>query len=258
MGRGVGGCGTKIRRRPAYPRRRVGCRIGFRQGDGQTPAGAIAGYGFVLRRAAEFFRGELLATMRILQSGDMRPEVLVGSWAGAFGQTQFMPSTYQRLAVDLDGDGRRDIVGSVPDALASAANYLKDAGWVSGQPWGYEVGLPANYRGPSGRRTRQALAHWDRLGIRRVDGTALSGNTAAALLLPSGAGDQRSSCSGTSTRFIRTTLRSLRSRSRTSPTAAAAAVRNSVANGRSWPVARRKRSCRTAMSADSMPAKQMA
>ena len=206
----------------------------------------------------KFFRGELLATMRILQSGDMRPEVLVGSWAGAFGQTQFMPSTYQRLAVDLDGDGRRDIVGSVPDALASAANYLKDAGWVSGQPWGYEVGLPANYRGPSGRRTRQALAHWDRLGIRRVDGTALSGNTAAALLLPSGAGDQRSSCSGTSTRFIRTTLRSLRSRSRTSPTAAAAAVRNSVANGRSWPVARRKRSCRTAMSADSMPAKQMA
>ncbi|MBI3371068.1 MAG: lytic murein transglycosylase [Betaproteobacteria bacterium] len=134
-----------------------------------------------------FFRGELLATMRILQSGDMRPEVLVGSWAGAFGQTQFMPSTYQRLAVDLDGDGRRDIVGSVPDALGSTANYLKDAGWVSGEPWGYEVRLPADYRGPSGRRTRQALVQWSRLGIRRVDGMDLSGAGPAALLLPSGA-----------------------------------------------------------------------
>lgn len=133
-----------------------------------------------------FFRGELLATMRILQSGDMRPEVLLGSWAGAFGQTQFMPSTYRRLAVDLDGDGRRDIVGSVPDALGSTANYLKDAGWVSGQPWGYEVRVPADYRGPSGRRTRQALAQWARLGIRQLEGTELSGAGPAALLLPAG------------------------------------------------------------------------
>ena len=102
-----------------------------------------------------FFRGELIATLRILQSGDMPPEDLAGSWAGAFGHTQFMPSTFQRLAVDFDGDGRRDIVGSVPDALGSTANFLKRAGWASGEPWGYEVRLPANYNGPSGRRTRQ-------------------------------------------------------------------------------------------------------
>jgi lytic murein transglycosylase len=134
-----------------------------------------------------FFRGELIATLRILQSGDMPAEALVGSWAGAFGQTQFMPSTFQRLAVDFDGDGRRDIVGSVPDALGSTANFLKRAGWATGEPWGYEVRLPGNYDGPSGRRTRKALAEWSRLGIRRVDGSQLTGTGGAALLMPAGA-----------------------------------------------------------------------
>src|SRR5688572_31615091 len=105
-----------------------------------------------------FFRGELLATLRILQSGEMPAAALTGSWAGAFGHTQFMPSTFQRLAVDFDGDGRRDIVGSVPDALGSAANFLKRAGWIGGQPWGYEVRLPAGYDGPSGRRNRRAVS----------------------------------------------------------------------------------------------------
>ena len=135
----------------------------------------------------QFFRGELIATLRILQNGDIPAEALVGSWAGAFGQTQFMPSTFQRLAVDFDGDGRRDIVGSVPDALGSTANFLKRAGWTSGEPWGYEVQLPPGYNGPSGRRTRHPLAEWSRLGIRRVDGSALTGNGRAALLLPAGA-----------------------------------------------------------------------
>jgi lytic murein transglycosylase len=134
-----------------------------------------------------YFRSELVATLHIVQNGDVQPEALVGSWAGAFGQTQFMPSTFQRVAVDFDGDGRRDIVGSVPDALGSAANYLKRAGWVSGQPWGYEARLPANYGGPAGRATRQPLPEWSRLGIRRADGTALTGSGAAALLLPAGA-----------------------------------------------------------------------
>lgn len=133
-----------------------------------------------------FFRGELIATLRIVQDGDVPAESLVGSWAGAFGQTQFMPSTFQKVAVDFDGDGRRDIVGSVPDALGSAANYLKRAGWESGRPWGYEVRLPAGYRGPSGRQTRQPLAEWSRLGIRRIDGGALSEAGQAALLLPAG------------------------------------------------------------------------
>lgn len=135
-------------------------------------------------RRQPFFRGELMAALRILQDGDMPPEALRGSWAGAFGQTQFMPSTFQRLAVDLDGDGHRDIVRSVPDALGSAANYLSDAGWTSGEPWGYEVRLPENYNGPSGRRTRRTLATWNQLGIRKVEGGSLAGNGRAALLLP--------------------------------------------------------------------------
>jgi lytic murein transglycosylase len=135
-----------------------------------------------------FFRSELVATLRIIQSGDIQPEALAGSWAGAFGQTQFMPSSFQRFAVDFDGDGRRDIVGSVADALGSTANYLTRAGWVSGEPWGYEVRLPPNYNGPSGRRARQALSQWSRLGIRRVNGEALTGSGPAALLLPAGAG----------------------------------------------------------------------
>ena len=133
-----------------------------------------------------FFRGELIATLGILQSGDVPADQLVGSWAGAFGQTQFMPSTFQRTAVDFDGDGRRDIVGSVPDALASAANYLKRAGWRSGERWGYEVKLPARYEGPAGRRDRRPLAEWRRLGLRPLDGHALEGRDAAALLLPAG------------------------------------------------------------------------
>lgn len=144
-----------------------------------------------------FFRGELLATLRILQSGDIAPELLVGSWAGAFGQTQFMPTTYQRLAVDFDGDGRRDIVGSVPDALGSTANFLKRAGWVTGQPWGVEVKIPANYSGPSGRRNKQSLAQWKSMGIVPLNKTGkteqitsiahLPSTTQAALLLPASA-----------------------------------------------------------------------
>ena len=138
-------------------------------------------------RRQAFFRGELLATLRIVQSGDIPIGSLVGSWAGAFGQTQFIPSTYQRLAIDFDGDGRRDIIGSVPDALGSTANYLKRAGWVTGQSWGYEVRLPAGYAGPVGRRTKQSLTQWSELGIRQADGSALTGTGPAGLLLPSGA-----------------------------------------------------------------------
>jgi lytic murein transglycosylase len=134
----------------------------------------------------QFFRGELVDTLRILESGDFAPEMLTGSWAGAFGQTQFMPSTYLRVAVDFDGDGRRDIVSSVPDALGSTANYLRRAGWVSGAPWGYEVRLPPGYGGPSGRRQKQSVAQWAALGIRRIDRAALTDAGPAALLLPAG------------------------------------------------------------------------
>lgn len=142
-----------------------------------------------LGRRQPFFRGELVAALRIVQSGDVAADQLLGSWAGAFGHTQFMPSTFQRVAVDFDGDGRRDLVGSVPDALASTANYLKRAGWRTGEPWGYEVRLPEGFDASSaGRTARQPLSWWAGQGITRIDGAPLVPSAAAtALLLPTGA-----------------------------------------------------------------------
>ncbi len=137
-------------------------------------------------RKPRYFRGELIAALKLVSRGDLKLADLKGSWAGAFGQTQFMPTTYQRLAVDFDRNGRRDLVHSVPDALASAANFLKKAGWRRGQPWGYEVRLPKGYNGPAGRRRRATLTDWARRGLRRVDGGALRGRTPAALILPAG------------------------------------------------------------------------
>ena len=139
-------------------------------------------------RRQAFFRGELFAAMKIVQRGDLAPEAMVGSWAGAFGHTQFMPSTYLRLAVDFDGDGRRDLVGSVPDALASTAHFLARGGWKPQQPWGYEVKLPAGFdTADTGRRAKKPLADWAARGVRRIDGAALSGPAErAALLLPAG------------------------------------------------------------------------
>ena len=104
----------------------------------------IACYG---SRRRDYFRGELFATLKIIDAGDIDPRRLNGSWAGAFGHTQFMPSTFQRLAVDLDGDGRRDVVDSVPDAVGSTANFLRKAGWNAGLPWGFEVRIPPGYGG---------------------------------------------------------------------------------------------------------------
>ena len=140
-------------------------------------------------RRQAYFRGELFSTLQIIQSGDIRADRLQGSWAGAFGHTQFMPSTFQRIAVDFDGDGRRDLIGSVPDALASTAHYLERSGWRSGQPWGYEVRVPDGFNaGLAGRTDRRALSDWLRRGIKRVDGQPieLPGDTRAALLLPAG------------------------------------------------------------------------
>jgi lytic murein transglycosylase len=134
---------------------------------------------------ANYFRSELMATLKIIDRGDVPAEKLNGSWAGAFGQTQFMPSTFLRLAVDFEGDGRRDIVDSAPDALASTANYLAKAGWRRGLAWGFEVKLPEGYSGPSGRRGRQSMSFWASRGLTRVDGRPL-GPGDAALLVPAG------------------------------------------------------------------------
>lgn len=142
-------------------------------------------------RRQDFFRGELFATLKLLHAGDLRADGLTGSWAGAFGHTQFMPSTYQRIAVDFDGDGRRDLVASIPDALGSTANYLKRSGWRSGEPWGHEVRLPPGFdTSRAGRTKRRPLSAWLADGIVRVDGRAIDGAAAsapAALLLPAGA-----------------------------------------------------------------------
>jgi len=137
-------------------------------------------------RRREFFRGELISTLKIIERGDLSAEKLRGSWAGAFGHTQFIPSTYLRLAVDFDGDGKRDLVDSIPDALASTANYLKRSGWITGASWGYEVKLPSEYSGPSGRTNKSPVDAWASRGITRLDGSAVSGLPAAGLLLPAG------------------------------------------------------------------------
>lgn len=137
-------------------------------------------------RRAKFFKAELITALKLVSRGDIALKDLQGSWAGAFGQTQFMPSTYGRLAVDFDRDGKRDLVNSVPDALASTANFLKKAGWSSGLPWGYEVRLPNGYKGPVGRKKRASLSSWAKRGVTRVDGGKLSGKASAGLLLPAG------------------------------------------------------------------------
>jgi lytic murein transglycosylase len=136
-------------------------------------------------RRVSFWRGELMAALKLVERGDVELGRLKGSWAGAFGQTQFIPSTYRRLAIDFDGDGRRDLIGSVADALGSTANYLRKAGWRKGS-WMIEVKVPARYRGPAGRNRKLTLASWARRGVVRADGAKLSGSTKAALLLPGG------------------------------------------------------------------------
>ena len=144
-------------------------------------------------RRQSYFRGEFFTTMKLLQRGDVHEEQLKGSWAGAFGHTQFMPSTYDELAVDFDGDGRRDLVSSIPDALASTANFLKKRGWQTGQPWGFEVQIPSGMSiSGEGRRNKKSLNYWLNQGVTRVDGAPLiqgnlSESSQAGLLAPAGA-----------------------------------------------------------------------
>lgn len=119
-------------------------------------------------RRAKFGRTQLIAVLKILEHGDIDPRHMTGSWAGAMGHTQFIPTTYQAYAVDVDGDGRRNIWTSIPDALGSTAHYLRRSGWRSGESWGYEVALPANVDARPGRA--MSLADWEAIGVRRVGG----------------------------------------------------------------------------------------
>ncbi|WP_372892004.1 lytic murein transglycosylase [Rhodosalinus sp.] len=149
---------------------------------------ALATLAFDGRRGA-FFESELIAALKILQAGDTTPDRMTGSWAGAMGHTQFMPSSYLAHAEDFTGDGRRDIWGADPtDALASAAAYLAGYGWTEGQPWGVEVRLPEgfDYR-LAARDVRKRPSDWARLGVRDMEGRPVPDHGQASLLLPAGA-----------------------------------------------------------------------
>lgn len=118
-----------------------------------------------------FFKNELLTALEILTAGHISPREMVGSWAGAMGHTQFMPSSFTRYAVDFTGDGRRDIWTTIPDALASTANYLKEHGWRPGETWGYEVDLPAGFDFAAAQANpERSLGEWRSAGVTRTGG----------------------------------------------------------------------------------------
>lgn len=138
-------------------------------------------------RRQEFFRGEFLAAVEIVGRGDIHRDRFKGSWAGAFGQTQFMPTTFKRLAIDFNGDGRRDLVDTISDALASTANNLSKNGWQRGISWGYEVKLPRNFNyALASRNVKKSAQDWASLGVRRVRDQAFP-NTQGYILAPAGA-----------------------------------------------------------------------
>ena len=148
---------------------------------------ALATLGFEGRRDA-WARGQLLAALKILQSGDIDRARMVGSWAGAMGQTQFLPSNFLAYAVDADDDGRRDLWGSMSDVMASTANFLAQVGWLPGQPWGAEVRLPPGFdHGRADASVRQPSTAWAAEGVQPVASTALPDFADAAVLLPAGA-----------------------------------------------------------------------
>lgn len=154
---------------------------------GSTPTiDALATLGFDGRRE-DWARRELMAALKILQNGDIDRGRMVGSWAGAMGQTQFLPSNFLAYAVDADGDGRRDIWGSMADVTASTANFLSRSGWQAGKPWGVEVRLPAGFDyGRADTTVRQSSAQWSAEGVRSVDGRPLPELGDGTILLPAG------------------------------------------------------------------------
>jgi peptidoglycan lytic transglycosylase B len=139
-------------------------------------------------RLAKYGRQQLVAALKILDRGDVTLSGMVGSWAGAMGHTQFIPTTYQAYAVDFDGDGRRNIWTSIPDALASTASYLNKMGWRSGETWGYEVVLPRGFNYQAASKKPRSLSQWERAGVKRVNGRPFPrGGDSATLFAPAGA-----------------------------------------------------------------------
>ncbi len=150
---------------------------------------AMASLAYDARRK-EFFEDQLLAALQILQSGEASMTNMRGSWAGAMGHTQFMPDSYLTFSVDATGDGRRDIWGDDPvDALASAANFLREKGWTPGQPWGIEVRLPRNFDfRHSGERIKKRASDWNAMGVRTISGGTVPDHGPSSVLVPAGAG----------------------------------------------------------------------
>jgi membrane-bound lytic murein transglycosylase B len=148
--------------------------------------GALATLAYDARRS-DFFRSQLLNALIILDQGHIRIQDMKGSWAGAMGQVQFMPSTFSQFAVDADGDGRKDIWHNLDDAFYSAANFLVGYGWQSGKTWGMEVQLPSDFRREmAGLDKKKPLTVWQAMGIRGIDGKDLpSENITASVVLPS-------------------------------------------------------------------------
>jgi len=125
-------------------------------------------------RRSKFFRGQLMDALQILEEGHITSDKMTGSWAGAMGQAQFMPSTFRSYAVDFDGDNKIDLWGSKGDVFASAANYLSKVGWDDDQTWGREIKLPDDFdKSLLGLKTKKSLAEWDKLGVRRLSGKHL-------------------------------------------------------------------------------------
>jgi membrane-bound lytic murein transglycosylase B len=166
-----------------------GIESNFSTAGGERPVVRSTATLACIGRRQAYFRDEFLSALEILQRGDLRPEQLKGSWAGAFGPTQFMPTSFKRFAVDFDGDGRRDVVDSVPDLIASTANNLKKDGWVAGQTWGYEVILPSGFNYLLADQSRRmTLREWEQLGVRRIGGKPFPRpDDQAYLLVPAGA-----------------------------------------------------------------------
>lgn len=143
---------------------------------------ALATLAYADKRRAKFARQQLVAALKIVQNGDITPDGLRGSWAGAMGHTQFIPTSYEAWAVDIDGNGRRDVWNSVPDALASAANLLKRNGWVPGRTWGYEVVLPRGFNTSLADKDGYTIRDFERMGVKRPGGRPFTGTGDNAVL----------------------------------------------------------------------------
>ncbi|MBB3772201.1 lytic murein transglycosylase [Angulomicrobium tetraedrale] len=166
-----------------------GIETNYGSARGSYPVLQATGTLACVGRRQPYFRDEFVAALRILDKGDIPESHLRGSWAGAFGLTQFMPTAFQRDAVDFDGDGHRNVVDSVADAMGSTAAKLKRGGWVAGRSWGYEVDLPRGFNYLlADKKLKKPMREWWALGVRRPDGRPMpGGDEMAFLLLPAGA-----------------------------------------------------------------------